>query len=115
MDISTKEHGTQPNADYEDQFVWDDNKQELINNVSEDTDMELANKAGEKQKVMEPTKKPNKASKQGVILNAKEENPTAIQDQIKERGENALDSEFRFKTAIKTEWKLPKACLQFNV
>eukprot|EP00957_Ditylum_brightwellii_P049314 3741792-Ditylum_brightwellii.AAC.1 len=115
IEISTKEHGTQPDTDYEDQFMWDDNKQEPINDVLEDTDMELTNKAGEKWKAMEPTKKPNKASKQGVILNGKEENPTAIRDQIKERGENALDHEFRFKTAVKIEWKLPKACLQFNV
>eukprot|EP00957_Ditylum_brightwellii_P195870 14923524-Ditylum_brightwellii.AAC.1 len=77
--------------------------------------MELANKAGEQQKATEPTKKPNKASKQGVILNAKEENPTAIRGQIKERGESTLDHEFGFKTAVKIEWKLPKACLQFNV
>eukprot|EP00957_Ditylum_brightwellii_P010652 806540-Ditylum_brightwellii.AAC.1 len=77
--------------------------------------MELANKAGEKQIATELTKKPNKASKQRVILNTKEEYPTAIRDKIKERGENALGHEFGFKMAVKIEWKLPKACSQFNV
>eukprot|EP00957_Ditylum_brightwellii_P191625 14589637-Ditylum_brightwellii.AAC.1 len=85
MDLSNPAHGTQPNMDYEDQLVWDDDKQEHIEDLSEDTDMEPANIAGEKQKATESTQKPNKASKQEVILNAKEENPTAIRDQIKER------------------------------
>eukprot|EP00957_Ditylum_brightwellii_P173944 13242955-Ditylum_brightwellii.AAC.1 len=74
MDPSNTAYGTQPDANYEDQFVWDDDKQEPINDVSEDTDMELANEAGEKRKATEPTKKPNKASKQEIILNAKKEN-----------------------------------------
>eukprot|EP00957_Ditylum_brightwellii_P037426 2831542-Ditylum_brightwellii.AAC.1 len=50
MDPSNPAHSTQPNANYEDQFVWDDNKQEPTKDLLEDTDMEPANEAGEKQK-----------------------------------------------------------------
>eukprot|EP00957_Ditylum_brightwellii_P208801 15358979-Ditylum_brightwellii.AAC.1 len=65
MDISSTENGTQPDADYEDQFAWDDNAQEPTINPMEDTDMEHAKEVGEKRKAKESDKASSKSRKRG--------------------------------------------------
>eukprot|EP00957_Ditylum_brightwellii_P087037 6625235-Ditylum_brightwellii.AAC.1 len=65
MDISTPENGTQPNAEYEDQFVRDDNAQEPTDNSMEDTAMEQAKEVGEKRKAKELDIELSKSSKKG--------------------------------------------------
>eukprot|EP00957_Ditylum_brightwellii_P203963 15336973-Ditylum_brightwellii.AAC.1 len=115
MDISTPENDIQPNADYEDQFVWDDNAQEPTNKPMEDTAIEQAKEVGEKRKAKESDRASSKSKKKGVILNVTYNSATDITEKIKERGEKALDHETGYKTTVKIEWTLPRACAKFNV
>eukprot|EP00957_Ditylum_brightwellii_P000877 69730-Ditylum_brightwellii.AAC.1 len=68
MEISTPENSSQPDTDYEHQFVWDDDAQEPTNNAMDDTVMEQAKEVGEKRKAKEPDTPLSKSSKKGVIL-----------------------------------------------
>eukprot|EP00957_Ditylum_brightwellii_P199034 15171856-Ditylum_brightwellii.AAC.1 len=83
MDISTTENGTQPNVDYEDQFIWNDNAQEPTANPMEDTVMEEAKEVGEKRKAKESDTETSKSSKKGVILNVTYNSTTNITEEIK--------------------------------
>eukprot|EP00957_Ditylum_brightwellii_P090071 6859551-Ditylum_brightwellii.AAC.1 len=64
----------------------------------EDTAMEEAKEVGEKRKAKESDTASSKSSKKGVILNATYNSATDIMEQIKERGEKALDYETGYKT-----------------
>eukprot|EP00957_Ditylum_brightwellii_P136269 10392508-Ditylum_brightwellii.AAC.1 len=50
MDPSSLDHGTQPDAEYEEQFLWDNNKQEPIMEIKDKPPMVSEGESGEKRK-----------------------------------------------------------------
>eukprot|EP00957_Ditylum_brightwellii_P053102 4026689-Ditylum_brightwellii.AAC.1 len=69
--------------------------------------MEEAKEVGEKRKAKGPDTVVSKSSKNGVILNVIYNSATDITEQIKRRGETALDHETSYKTVVKIAWTLP--------
>eukprot|EP00957_Ditylum_brightwellii_P007498 567213-Ditylum_brightwellii.AAC.1 len=65
----------------------------------EDTTIEQAKEVGEKRKAKVLDSVLSISSKKGVILNVTYNSATDIMEQIKERGEKALDHETGYKTA----------------
>eukprot|EP00957_Ditylum_brightwellii_P167286 12734365-Ditylum_brightwellii.AAC.1 len=85
MDTAEPVNATQPDKEYENQLVWDNDLQEPIDNKHHDEEMEKAKEAGKKRIV--------------VVNTHKEDND--IQEMMRERGEAALDKESDFKTDVK--------------
>eukprot|EP00957_Ditylum_brightwellii_P148963 11341133-Ditylum_brightwellii.AAC.1 len=74
MDPASQPHGTQPNNEYEDQFIWDTDAEEPNNSFLEDLDMEAPNGAGEKWKTSDSIPIQSKVSRNAVQLNTQASN-----------------------------------------
>eukprot|EP00957_Ditylum_brightwellii_P036954 2797063-Ditylum_brightwellii.AAC.1 len=108
---------TQPGAEYEDQFVWDANAEEPIEEPTEDSSLFNDTEQRGKRKADESGPKESKASKTEVDLITQEEKKPAksVQEIIKERGDNALDTTTGLQTAVCIKWVLPKGCPSFSI
>eukprot|EP00957_Ditylum_brightwellii_P051339 3893782-Ditylum_brightwellii.AAC.1 len=60
MEPASQTHGTKPDNEYEDQFIWDADSEEPNDSFDDNLDMETPNGAGEEQKAPELNLTPSK-------------------------------------------------------
>eukprot|EP00957_Ditylum_brightwellii_P010930 828048-Ditylum_brightwellii.AAC.1 len=91
MDPASQPHGTQPNDEYEDQFIWDAGAEEPNDSFPEDLDMEAPDGAGEKRKASDSIPTPSKVSRNAVQLNTQASNDKEKSNKglMQERGKHA--------------------------
>eukprot|EP00957_Ditylum_brightwellii_P009197 695533-Ditylum_brightwellii.AAC.2 len=68
MDQASQDNGTQPNTEYEDQFIWDNNTQESIAPSDKDEVMDTPEESSSK-KSKQNSGKTNQPNKHRVELN----------------------------------------------
>eukprot|EP00957_Ditylum_brightwellii_P154220 11736601-Ditylum_brightwellii.AAC.1 len=114
---ATPAHDTQPELDIEDQFVWDNDKQEPIKEDDENLAMPAADKIGEKQKVVEHAKILSKQSKKTITLNTQDDKEAVVSvaELTKERGETALNIKLGYQTSVIFEWAMKQGIKTFNI
>eukprot|EP00957_Ditylum_brightwellii_P141505 10779502-Ditylum_brightwellii.AAC.1 len=79
--------------------------------------METPEESGGKRKAGKTAETPSKQSKNKVQLNTQDNKAEekSVQEQIKEQGEQVLDTTKGHQTAGCLEWNLPKSCKEFNI
>eukprot|EP00957_Ditylum_brightwellii_P206496 15348695-Ditylum_brightwellii.AAC.2 len=86
--------GTQPDNEYESQFVWNDDAQSSIEDIDDKSPPENGDDTEGKQKVDEKGSSAKKHSKKAVELKTQEDAlPKSVKVQIRDRGEIALEDE----------------------
>eukprot|EP00957_Ditylum_brightwellii_P177815 13544686-Ditylum_brightwellii.AAC.1 len=106
MEPVSQTHGTKPNDEYEDQFIWDAGAQEPNDSFNDKLDTETPDGAGEKWKALDPVLTPSKVRRNAVQLNtqAGNEEKNSNKGLMKERGKRALDTKAGYQTAVKIKW-----------
>eukprot|EP00957_Ditylum_brightwellii_P172670 13144406-Ditylum_brightwellii.AAC.1 len=108
--------GTQPDNEYESQFVWDYNAQEPVKDVDDKSPPKNEDDTGGKQKADAKGSLTKKQIKKAVELKTQEDAPLkSIKAQLKDQGETALKAEAGYQTDTKFEWVLNKDCSTFNI
>eukprot|EP00957_Ditylum_brightwellii_P131150 10003097-Ditylum_brightwellii.AAC.1 len=108
--------GIQPDNEHESQFIWDNDTQEPIKDMEDESSPENEDKEGGTRNVEENNTPAMKQSKKAVELNTQgDASPTSAQEKTRNRGDTALDAEAGYQTDIRIEWLLNKGCDMFNI
>eukprot|EP00957_Ditylum_brightwellii_P052624 3989912-Ditylum_brightwellii.AAC.2 len=105
MEPVSQTHGTNSDDEYEDQFIWDAYAEEPNDNFADNADMEAPDGAGEKRKASDSDLIPSKVRRNAVKLNTQASNDRDNSNKglMKECGEQALDIEAGYQTAVTIE------------